>query len=159
MSKKPQVYKNEKTTGLTYHWRVSIFGLFAILIPALIVYLLIGKDTLLLKYSMPWYLILPILFVMFLAIMGLILLFIYKFKWFGLESFIFFIPIAFVMLSLTATSGMNGYYLLVRFGVGIPLIFTFFPCALVVQNIQYKQMKKLKNIQIDERQKNNSLLD
>ncbi|MGX9358230.1 hypothetical protein ACWXVL_00375 [Mycoplasma sp. 128] len=162
MSKKIESYRVAKILGLSYHARIALFGMVFIVIPAIIMYFVLGKDvpTVYEAYSknFTWWHLTLITLGTWVLLMFLAFLFIKVFRWFGFEAYNFFVPLSLVMLSFTVTSGLNDLWF-VRLLVVAVLFLTIPPVVLLNRKLATKQLKAKKQYDEEQRRKNRSLLD
>ncbi|MBN0919511.1 hypothetical protein [[Mycoplasma] gypis] len=161
--KRTQTYKVERVLGLSYHWRIALFGMLFVILPAMILYFAVGKDVdsvyRAYSHALAWWALLLIALLAFFVTIAITILFIRVFKWFGFEVFNFIIPFSLMMYSFLVTSGISWDLWFVRIITPAVLFITVVPTILINKKVAQKKLKIKKELDRIERQKNKSLLD
>ncbi|WP_412031665.1 hypothetical protein [Metamycoplasma buccale] len=145
---------------LSNSWKIALTGLFLIVIPSFILFLLIGRDGWVIQASKNfdrWAMELPIALSISIIQILVVCLLIWKFKIYGPESLNFLIPITLAMNSFMVTSGVTQWY--VRVLPAIALAFTAIIVIVINKNIAKRKLAKQEQAKKEELKKIKSLLD
>ncbi|WP_211333926.1 hypothetical protein [Metamycoplasma neophronis] len=155
-----EVTNTKPKKELSKSWKIALTGLFLIVIPSFLIFILIGKDGWVFEQFKDynrWAFDLPIALSVFIIQMFVVSLLIWKFKVFGSEALNFLIPVALAMNSFLVSSGDVAWFVRVLPAVG--LAFVAVPVIMINKAIAKKAIEKKRAIIVAEELKNKTLLD
>ena len=147
---------------LSRSWKIALTGLFLIVIPSFIMFLILGIDGWIIKSTKNlsrWGVEFPIALAIAAIQIIIVLLLVFKFKVINTEALTFLIRISLAINSFLVSSGQRPEDWYIRVLPAVGLVFLAIPIILINKAVAKSQEKQRKIKLLEEEQKNKSLLD